>query len=57
MGDMRRPKKGNLSSKSDIFKEMRQSVLNIAHACDMKIEQILFCDADEKWAIYIKVGF
>jgi len=39
MGDMRQPnKKGNLSSKANIFREMRQSVLNIAHACDMIYE-------------------
>ncbi|KDR81001.1 hypothetical protein GALMADRAFT_1118997 [Galerina marginata CBS 339.88] len=55
MGSMSQPKKGDLSSKEDTFKEMRQSVLSLAYACDQKIFEIFFMGAEEKWGIFVRI--
>lgn len=54
-GVMSQPKKGHLSSKEETFKEMRQSILLMAHACDVGIRDIFFVTDGDKPGISIRV--
>ncbi|KAF4611244.1 hypothetical protein D9613_007247 [Agrocybe pediades] len=54
-GEMRQPKQGGMALKVDTFKEMRQSVLGIAYACDKGINEIFLRDANNRWAVFIKI--
>ncbi|PPQ92952.1 hypothetical protein CVT25_000215 [Psilocybe cyanescens] len=54
-GVMSQPKKGHLSSKEETFKEMRQSILLMAHACDVGIRDIFFVTDGDKPGISIRI--
>ena len=54
-GAMSQPKKGPLSAKEDIFRELRQSILAIAHSCDEDHMDVYYMDGEEKWAIFVRV--
>lgn len=48
-------KKGHLSAKEDTFRELRQSILGIAHSCDEDHTDVYYMDGEEKWAIFVRV--
>lgn len=48
-------KKGPLSAKEDTFRELRQSILAIAHCCDEDHTDVYYMDGEEKWAIFVRV--
>lgn len=54
-GYMSRPKKGHLSSKEETFKEMRQSVLFMAHTWDVGLRDICFMTEGDQSGIFVRV--
>ena len=54
-GVMSQRKKGPLSAKEDTFRELRQSILAIAHSCDEDYTDVYYMDEEEKWAIFVRV--
>jgi len=54
-GAMSQRKKGHLSAKEDTFRELRQSILGIAHSCDERHTDVYYMDGEEKWAIFLQV--
>ena len=54
-GAMSQQKKGPLSAKEDIFRELCQSILAIAHCCDEDHTDVYYIDGEEKWAIFVRV--
>ncbi|KAH9479136.1 Ankyrin repeat and MYND domain-containing protein 2 [Psilocybe cubensis] len=55
VGYMSQPKKGYLSPKEEIFKEMRQSVLLMAHVCDVGLRDICFLTEGDELGIFVRI--
>ena len=54
-GVMERPKQGGRAKKQDTFKEMRQSIMAIAFACDQGMRELVYVDENGK-GIFVKVS-